>query len=125
MHPLPKSAAEILATAKRASQKKEIRPRKSKTERSQPLKDRLSTLNFSRHTISDIQALSTAGSSSSLPPDVRGRKKIQFKDLTTPQTFNLEAALEIEEGRDLAVEELPDIIHDELFTTRVPLIFSI
>ena len=125
MHPLPKSAAEILATAKRASQKKEIRPRKSKTERSQPLKDRLSTLNFSRHTISDIQALSTAGSSSSLPPDVHGRKKIQFKDLTTPQTFNLEAALEIEEGRDLVVEELPDIIHDELFTTRVPLIFSI
>ena len=125
MHPLPKSAAEILATAKRASQKKEIRPRKSKTERSQPLKDRLSTLNFSRHTISDIQALSTAGSSSSLPPDVHGRKKKQFKDLTTPQTFNLEAALEIEEGRDLVVEELPGIIHDELFTTRVPLIFSI
>jgi hypothetical protein len=112
MHPRPKSSAEILATAKRASQK-EIQPRKSKTERSQPLKDRLSTLNLSHHTKSDIPS---AGSSSSRPVNVHGLNNVQFKDPTSPQT--LEAALEIREGRDVMVEE----IGDELPTSRVPFI---
>jgi hypothetical protein len=38
----------------------------------------------------------------------------------TPQT--LEAALEIKEGRDVMVEEIPDLVGDELPTTWVPLI---
>jgi hypothetical protein len=117
MHSRPKSSAEILATTKGASQK-EIRPRKPKTDRSQALKDRLSTLNFSRNAISDIPS---AGSSSSRPANgVHGLNSIQFKAPTTPHT--LEAALEIKEGRDVMVEEIPDLVGDELPTTWVLLI---
>ena len=122
MHPRPKSSAEILATAKRAP-RKEIRPRKSKTDRSQPLKDRLSTLSItgSHHTISDIPS---AGSSSSRPANVHGLNNVQFKDPTTPQ--KLEAALEIREGRDVIVEEILDLVGDdsELPTSPVPFISS-
>ena len=120
MHSLPKSSAEILATAKRVPQK-EIRPRKSKTQCIQPLKDRLSTMNFRKHTISDIP--SAGGSSSSTPSKVNGLNNVHFKDPTTHETFQLEAALEIKDGRDIIVEEIPDIFGDELPTTRVSLIF--
>jgi len=121
MHSRPKSSAEILATAKRASHK-EIHPRKSKTERSQSLKDRLSRLNFSKHTpISDI---SSVGSSSSRPSNVHGLNNVQFMDPTTPQT--LEAAVEIKDAaRDVTVEDIPDVVGDEILNTRVPLIFLI
>jgi hypothetical protein len=118
MHSRPKSSAEILATAKRASQK-EIRPRKSKNECIQPLKDRLKRLDFSAsgHTISDIPS---AGSNSSRSDNVHGLNNIQFKDPMTPQT--LEAGLEIKEGRDVIVKEIPDLVGDELPTTWVPFI---
>ena len=123
MHARPKSSAEILATAKRASQK-EIQPRKPKTECSQLLKDRLSTIDFSHHTIPDIPL---AGSSSSRPNNVHGLNSVQFKDPTTPLT--LEAALEIREGsRDVMVdsEEIWDVVGDELPTSPVPfLLFNI
>jgi hypothetical protein len=123
MHPRPKSSTEILATAKRAP-RKEIRPRKSKTERSQPLKDRLSTLSINHwhqthHTISDIPS---ADSSSSRTANVHGLNNVQFKDPTTPQ--KLEAALEIKEGRDVIVEEMLDLVGDELPTSPVPFISS-
>lgn len=118
MHSRPKSSAEILATAKRAPQK-EIRPRKSRTEHSQPLKDCLSTLNFSKHTISDIPS---ATSSSSRPPsNIHGLNSVQFKDPTTPQT--LEAAVEIKDARDVR-EDTQDLVgdSDELLISRVAFI---
>ena len=119
MHARPKSSAEILATAKRASQK-EIQPRKPKTERSQLLKDRLSTINFSQHTIPDIPL---AGSSSSRPTNIHGFNNVLFKDPTTPRTLG--AALEIREGsRDDMVEEILDVVDDELPTSRVPFLSS-
>jgi hypothetical protein len=112
MYSRPKSSAEILATAKRPPPKK-IWPRKAKIERSQP-----------NHygTISDI---SSASSSSSRPANVHALNNIYFKDPTTPQ--KLEAALEIREGRDVMVEKLPDLVGNELPTTRVllfPLIYE-
>ena len=116
MYSRPKSSTEILATAKRAF-KKEIRPRKLKTERSQSLKDQSSRLSFSGNTISNIPS---ANASSSTPANVQGLNNIHFKDLVTPQT--LEAALEIKEGGDVMVEEILDLVGDELPTTRVPLI---
>ena len=119
MHSRPKSSAEILATAKQAPQK-EIRPRKSKTEHTQPLKERLSTLNFQRNTISDVPSLA-AGSISSRPVtgNVHGLNNIQFKDPTTPHT--LESAPEIKEGRDVMVySDLEEIlVVDELPTAWV------
>ena len=118
MHARPKSSAEILATAKRASQK-ENKPRKPKTEHTQSFKDRLSTLDFSHHTISNLPS---AGSSSSRPKNIHGLNNVQFKDPTTPQS--LEAALEIREGRDGLVEEILDVVvGDELQpASRVPFI---
>ena len=81
-------------------------------------------LNIVNHygTISDI---SSASSSSSRPANVHALNNIYFKDPTTPQ--KLEAALEIREGRDVMVEKLPDLVGDELPTTRVllfPLIYE-
>ena len=116
MYSQPKSSAEILATAKQASQK-EIQPRKSKTEHNQSLKDQLSRLSFSENTIPDIPS---AGSSSSRPANIHRLNNVHFKELVTPQT--LEAALEIKEGGDVMVEEILDLVSDELPTTRVPLI---
>ena len=74
-------------------------------------------MTFGGNTISDIPS---AGSSSSRPANIYGLNNIQFKDPTTPHT--LEAAPEIKEGRDVIVEEIPDLVGDELPTTRVPLI---
>ena len=107
--------------AKRATHK-EIRHRKSKSEFSQPFKDRLSTLNFSGNAMSNI---SSAESNSSMPTNIHGLNHIQFKHpTTTPQT--LEAALEIKHGPGTdvmpVVEEIPDFVGDELSITRVPLI---
>ena len=123
MHSRPKSSAEILATAKRAS-KKEIQPRKSKTERDQPFKDRFSTLIFNGNAVPDVPA--AGSSSSSRPANVHGLSNIRFKDPTTPHT--LEAAPEIKKGRNVmpVVEDIPDLlVGDDLglpSTTWVPLI---
>ena len=108
-----------MATAKRVSQK-QIQPQKLKSE--QPLKlilkDQLS-LNFSRNMI--VSDISSAGSSSSRP--AHGLNNMHFKNPTTPQI--LEAVLEIKEGRDVMVEEIPDSdpgqVGDELPTAWVPL----
>jgi hypothetical protein len=117
MYSLPKSSAEILAIAKRVPHK-EIRHRKSKSDRSQAFKDKLSTLNFSMNTTSNTP--SAGESSSSMPVNIHGVNHIQFKDPTTPQT--LEAAPEIKDGRDVMVEEIPDLVGDELPITGVLLI---
>jgi hypothetical protein len=118
MHSLPKSSAEILALAKRVSQT-EIRPRKFKSERSRPFKDKVSTLSFSAsgNTTSDIPSTE---SSSSRPANIHGLNIVQFKDPTTPQT--LEAALEIKDGRLGDVMEEEDLVGDELPITWVFLI---
>ena len=115
MHSQPKSSAEILATAKRAP-RKDIRHWKSKTELSRPLKDRLLTLDFSEHTISDIPS---AGSSSSRPSNVHRLNDVHFKDPITPQT--LEAAIEIKDGGDVVDSEvILDLeVGDELPILRV------
>ena len=110
-----------MATAKRVSQK-QIQPQKLKSE--QPLKlilkDQLS-LNFSRNMI--VSDISSAGSSSSRPANVHRLNNMHFKNPTTPQM--LEAVLEIKEGRDVMVEEIPDSdpgqVGDELPTAWVPL----
>jgi hypothetical protein len=115
MYSLPKSSAEILAIAKRATHKE----RKSKPDRSQAFKDRLSTLNFSMNTI--MSDTPSAGESrSSIPVNVHGLNQIQFKEPTTPQT--LQAALEIQDNRDVMVEEMLDLVGDELLITGVLLI---
>jgi hypothetical protein len=63
---------------------------------------------------------SAGESSSSMPVNIHGVNHIQFKDPTTPQT--LEAAPEIKDGRDVMVEEIPDLVGDELPITGVLLI---
>jgi hypothetical protein len=113
-----------LASAKRASQK-DVRPRKSKTELSQPLKDRFSTLDFSKLTTSDIPS---AGSSSSRPFNVHRLNNVHFKNPTTPQI--LEATVEIKDAEDAVdSEDIPDLeVGDELPILRVsfiPLIYEI
>ena len=79
----------------------------------------MSTLNFSKHTISDIPS---ATSSSSRPPsNIHGLTSVQFKDHTTPQT--LEAAVDIKDARDVR-EDTQDLVgdSDELLISRVAFI---
>jgi hypothetical protein len=72
----------------------------------------VSTLNFSGNATANIPSTE---SSSSRPANIHGLNIIQ--DPTTPQT--LEAALEIKDGRDVMVEEIPDLVGDELPITWV------
>ena len=110
MNPQPKSSAEILATAN-------FRPRKSETELSRPLKDRLLTLDFSKHTISD----NPSAGSSSRSSNVHRLNNVHFKDPITPQT--LEAAIEIKDsdgGDVVETEVILDLeVGDELPILRV------